>query len=84
MKIIAISGDCVLVETETEFIFYDSGEKTTVKHKKKDNPELGIAAMAKWRYLELKKPRNIKSLDEINEDLMKELDKNTWGEFPYF
>ena len=75
MKIIAFSGNWVLVDTKTEFIFYNYQDRITLKHKKKDNPDLDVASVAKWGYYRLEKPVEISSFNEVNRKLVNKAKK---------
>jgi len=75
MKIIAVAGNWVMIETENSFIFYQVIRSESKKFKKRDNPELGTAAVAKWGYYRLERPIEIDSVDEINEEVLKKARK---------
>lgn len=75
MKIIATVGNWVMVESKNSFIFHQVLRHESKKFKKKDNPQLGIAAVAKWGYYRLRKPIEINTIDEIDEKTLKEARK---------
>ena len=83
MKIIATIGNWTLIESKDNFIFYDYVNRSKVKRPKKENPMLARSSIAKYGYLELKDYKEIKSLKEIDESLMNEINKITIGK-PHF
>jgi len=75
MNIVATSGNWVLVEADKDFIFYDFQNRKTLRQKKKQNPHLAVAAVAKWGYLRLEKPVKIDSLTSVTSSFVKKLRK---------
>lgn len=77
MKIIAVSGNWVCVETKEEFIVYDTRFKTKKILKKETYANYAKALTAKWGYEHVDPPVTISSIELINRVILKEVRKNT-------
>ena len=64
-----------MVESKNSFIFHQVLRHESKKFKKKDNPQLGNAAVAKWGYYRLERPIEIDSMDEIDGEILKKAKK---------
>ncbi len=76
MKIVGVKGDWVLVELNAKFVFYNYVDKDKTEYDKNEHAHMGMAAISKWGYLEVKPSVGVELFSAIGSKLMRKVRKN--------
>ncbi len=71
MKIRATKSGYVLIETDTEWIYFEVCTQKKIVVNKAENPETLVAACSKWGYIPLKKSITIDRFSDIDMNLVR-------------
>lgn len=79
MKIVAVNGSCVVIETAPGWLVYNTEKKTRTEVDRREQPQYLAALVSKWGYYRVRKPIPVESLDAIDpKRVAEEIESPDW------